>query len=206
MKNDKPVALLIFFFIVGSIIIMLSLVINIIHLLDTKDYEKTLATFVRADFVHTSDNGTKMYYLNYKYTVKDKTYHRKTDYTTSIIPKLGSKKEIKYNPEHPSQSYIAEFNDFIKLQLLGIFFFFISLTALCNKSISRSISIFIWSFLIIIYCIYGDLYQSLTGIIFMLIPITMNFISIYFFIENVKLITQEKLLKQIENNDPIKNL
>ncbi len=127
-----------------------------------------------------------MYYLTYKYTVKEKTYYYQTDYTTSMIPKIGSEKVIKYNPEDPSVSYIKGLGINNIFQIVGMFFFFISLIMLCKKDITRNILLFIFTSILIIYSILGELYESFWGVLFIIVPIILNFACIMFFIKFVK--------------------
>lgn len=205
MKNDKPVTLLVIIMIIGLILIISFSAVDIINFVKTKEYIKTIGIFVEADYAPTPEDEAQMYFLNYKYSVEGKTYYCQTYYKTSIVPKIGSESEIKYNPEDPSVAYIKGWGNIRIFQMIGIFFFFISLALLCNKEITRNISIFMWSSSIIIYFIYWGLYQSVTGIIFMIIPFIINIACIMSFIGFVKSNAEKEDLEPIENFKQINN-
>lgn len=186
MKSDKPVTLLIISMIIGVLLIIVFSIYDIKMLIETKDYMETIGVFIGTTSAGTSSEGTQMYYLNYEYSVENNTYYYTTDYSTSMVPKIGSEKTIKYDLENPSEAYTQGFSNFTIFQIIGTFFFFISLAMLCNKEITRNISIFIWAILIISYSIYGEFYNNWSGVFFIIIPSIMAFACIMFFIEYIK--------------------
>lgn len=62
------------------------------------------------------------YRLIYNYTVDGQEYTVSTDFGTSFIPKVGSTKEIKYNPNNPEEAMIVGPNKNIGLIFIGVLF------------------------------------------------------------------------------------
>ncbi len=102
----------------------------------TKDYVSIEGEFVERIIVENteSENTSK---LLYRYKVDGIEYQIKTDYTTSIIPSVGSKRTIKYDPTNPSNAIITGFNGNFVSIFIGFMFciipLFLTLTMLLNK-------------------------------------------------------------------------
>lgn len=62
------------------------------------------------------------YKLIYNYTVDGKEYKISTNYGTSFVPKIGSKREIKYDANTPSNAIIVGPNNNTGLILGGVIF------------------------------------------------------------------------------------
>lgn len=71
------------------------------------------------------------YRLIYQYQVDGQKYEVSTDIGVGVVPEKGSVKEIQYNPDNPSEAFIAGPNSNIFKIFFGLFFIVIS-------------SIFIW--------------------------------------------------------------
>ncbi len=91
-------------FIVVGILLLIYGIKNIYNTnLISENYIEIEANFKDATLYERSDSG-EVYTLNYTYTIDGLQYQISTDYTTGIIPKIGSKKLIKYNPDNPSEA------------------------------------------------------------------------------------------------------
>lgn len=94
----------------------------------TKNYLTTTAYYNNYEIydVDDSDNNTT-YRLIYVYKVNDKEYTIKTDYGTSFIPDKNSEKQIKYNPNNPSEAIFLGLNKNNILIYFGAFFFLVGM-------------------------------------------------------------------------------
>ena len=70
---------------------------------------------------HTSDT----YSLTYNYNVDGREYTITTDYGTSFVPEKGSEREIRYNPDAPSEAVIVGSSSGSILIFMGLFFIII---------------------------------------------------------------------------------
>lgn len=102
----------------------------------SKNYEETEAYY--SDYeIYSSNRKETMYRLIYTYTVRDIEYEITTDYGTNVIPKLGSKRTIKYNPDNPEEAFLVGSNTQMVLIFMGILFTMVPLIFL-----SQMLSIF----------------------------------------------------------------
>lgn len=76
-----------------------------------KDYE-----------IYSSDNDRTTYKLNYVYEVDSIEYEVSTDYGTNTIPEADSVREVKYNPDNPSESILVGLNNKKGFIYVGTFF------------------------------------------------------------------------------------
>lgn len=94
-------------FIVVGILLLIYGIRNIYNTnLISENYIEIKANFKDTTLYERSESGN-LYTLNYSYTVDGLQYQISTDYATSIIPKTGSKKSIKYNPNNPSEAILV---------------------------------------------------------------------------------------------------
>lgn len=117
--------------IIGIVMLVFGVKAIIEKNIETKDYIKVEATFVSADM---EDAEGATHSLEYEYIVDGETYYVSTDYYTSIIPKEGSTKSVKYNPENPGESIITGFGEESMIVLLGFMFVGIPLVILTSSS------------------------------------------------------------------------
>jgi len=113
--------------IIGVVMLAFSIKGIIDENIKTRDYIKAEAMFVGTD-MEDVEGGTHS--LEYKYVVDGETYYVSTDYDTSIIPKEGSIKTIKYNPENPGDAVIKGYGEKSLIILLGVMFVGIPLVIL----------------------------------------------------------------------------
>lgn len=121
----------IFMIVIGIVIIVFGIKGIINENIETKNYIKVEAKFVGTDS-EDSEGGT--YSLLYEYIVDGEAYYISTDYYTSIIPKEGSIKTIKYNPGNPDDAVIAGFGEKSLVLVLGFMFVGIPLIILMASS------------------------------------------------------------------------
>lgn len=76
-----------------------------------KDYE-----------IFNSDKDKTTYKLNYVYDVDGIEYEVSTDYGLGTIPDINSIREVKYNPDNPSESILVGLNNKKGLIYAGAFF------------------------------------------------------------------------------------
>lgn len=98
----------------------------------TKDYISIEAVFCDYSEYSSDEDGTT-YTLEYEYEVEGKKYYVSTDYGTGIVPKLGTIKTIKYNPENPSEAIITGFGSNTLLFVIGFMFFGVPLIFLMSN-------------------------------------------------------------------------
>lgn len=70
----------------------------------------------------SSTNRSYSYYMTYSYVVDGREYTVTTDYGSGSVPKMGSTKEVKYNPQNPEEAVIAGMNGSIIMIFLGVMF------------------------------------------------------------------------------------
>lgn len=194
-KEDKPRGALITIIVIGLIFCLGPMVLNIIKDINHKEYIKTEAFFIQAYQDGTSDDGTKMYRLVYKYNVNNKEYYYTTEHTTSVIPKNNSKITVKYNPANPNMRYSN--SDNIVFELLGIMFIFIPMMMLCEKAWSRDVLLFIFTLLMINGFFSANLNNGV-GIIVIIVLAILCFASIMDFISYLKENQNFSIRKEIE--------
>ena len=93
----------------------------------TKSYISTDGYFNSYE-IYSSDKEGMTYKLNYCYNVNGEEYMVSTNYGTNYIPKQNSIREVKYNPENPSESILVGTNNSNSLIFIGIFFTLVSIT------------------------------------------------------------------------------
>lgn len=118
--------LIIISFIVG--IIMLTFGINDMIKLNgyTKNYIQTDGYFIDCN-KYLSDSNKDSYTLKYLYIADGKEYTISTTSGTQFIPKEGSTRLIKYNPQNPIEAIIVGNNAFDIMIFMGILFVFVPL-------------------------------------------------------------------------------
>ncbi|HIZ16948.1 MAG TPA: DUF3592 domain-containing protein [Firmicutes bacterium] len=108
---------------------------------------------------HTSDT----YSLTYNYNVDGREYTITTDYGTSFVPEKGSEREIRYNPDAPSEAVIVGSSSGSILIFMGLFFIIIPVIILSamlgwlQRLPSRLVPAILG--LILIFVSYGALYM-----------------------------------------------
>lgn len=75
----------------------------------TKEYMTTNGYFKDYEIYNTSKDGTT-YKLLYAYEIDEKEYTISTDYGVGYIPEKNSIREIKYNPDNPSEAILVGTN------------------------------------------------------------------------------------------------
>lgn len=142
-----------------------------------KNYNTIIGEFESSNIYSSSDDGDT-YSLTYRYYVRGTMYTVSTNYGTSLVPKKGTSRKIKYNKDNPSDAFVVGV-ELSELCLLVIFISFVLLSCSLKKIImkdSKKKEANIWDFsnqiLIGILIIYGDslIYELITG--------TKNFFSI----------------------------
>lgn len=130
-KDNK---LLIFLFLIVIILIGLTMLYSgISDLIKNNNYVETIGYFVDYE-IYKSDESATTYKLIYSYNVKDKEYTVSTDYGTDVVPKEGSIRTIKYNPDDPSKAIILGSNSAIALLLSGFITIIIPLIIVISMS------------------------------------------------------------------------
>lgn len=99
----------------------------------TKDYVLVEGVYVGSS-VYSSDEDGKTYILTYSYEVDNKEYRISTDYGTGSVPKLGTKKNIKYNPDNPNEAVISGSGSSGILLVLGFMFIMFPLIILFSSN------------------------------------------------------------------------
>ena len=115
-KDNKKLILLFL-----SVIILIGLnmlYLGISDLIKNNNYVETIGYFVDYE-IYKSDESTTTYKLIYSYIVNEKKYTVTTDYGTDVIPKEGSSRTIKYDPDNPSKAIILGSNSVVALLLSG---------------------------------------------------------------------------------------
>lgn len=207
MNRDVPKGLMIISILVGLIFFLGPTTYKIINRYMHRDYVETTATFIQLNEAGTSDNGTSMYSLVYTYVVNGQQYYYETDYSTSVIPKIGSEIRIKYNPIMPNEAYSNSFNAFNVFQIVGAFFLSISLIILFSDMIwLRDLIIFLFTAGFIITFLINKFYNGgfiIAIIIFgiMCFASVMDFIT---YLKNNKFQPMRDIKKEIEISKKIK--
>ena len=93
----------------------------------TKNYHITNGYYQDYEIYDSDEDGTT-YKLLYSYKVDDKEYIISTDYGTNYIPDKNSIREVKYNPDNPSEAILVGTNNKNVLIYCGAFFILGSLT------------------------------------------------------------------------------
>lgn len=87
----------------------------------TKDYLTTNGYFTDYHIYHIDKDGTT-YELVYTYEVNGKNYTVSTNYGTNYTPEENSIREVKYDPDDPSESILVGTNNSKFLIYFGAFF------------------------------------------------------------------------------------
>lgn len=94
-----------------------------------KDYISTTATYIKTSNSNLGINqGTS--FLVYSYKVDGIDYTISTEFETEVIPKEGTTKTIKYDPNNPSKAVFNAFDSNSTFLLAGFMFTFIPLVLL----------------------------------------------------------------------------
>ncbi len=89
----------------------------------TKDYASTEGKFIGTSlYSDGSQSNDTTYALTYSYVVNGVEYIISTDYGTSIVPKLGTGRTVKYNPENPQEAILTGMGGNALLLFLGFMF------------------------------------------------------------------------------------
>lgn len=88
----------------------------------TQNYLTTTGYFKDYEIYSSSKEGERTYCLIYVYEIDGQEYSIKTDYGSGTIPSENSKREIKYNPNNPSEAVFTGTNKNSGLIYFGIFF------------------------------------------------------------------------------------
>ena len=105
----------------------------------SENYIEINATFKDTTLYERSESGN-LYTLNYSYTVNGLQYQISTDYATSIIPKTGSEKLIKYNPSNPSEAIFVGGSNTMVIILRFLFTIIPIMISLSKKSMLGKLS------------------------------------------------------------------
>lgn len=186
-KTKKPY-IMIPIILIGLILIGVSIFMKINRDKETKNYVITNAYFKYVDKEYDSNN----YHLIYEYVVDGEVYTYETNYSTSIVPKEGSKKEIYYNPNNPEIAYLKGISgDNVLVFVMGIMFTLIPLSIFLNSAFSLLIALFIFSSSMLIFMFDSTREMSLLelflnqglGLITMLILFGVSSYSLIYFIK-----------------------
>lgn len=120
------VVLFLSFPIIGICLILVGINSNIRINKETENYVETTGYYKDKIYAYTDSEGIILYKLQYEYTINGDQYYIETDYSTNIIPKVGSEKVIKYNPDNPIQAVIIGFNSNGIMIIIGIAFVVLS--------------------------------------------------------------------------------
>ena len=132
-KQMFPYIFLSLFILIGIIMLYFGASSLLKKVIKTSNYVDIVGYFVDYE-IYDSDEDGATYKLIYSYTINDNEYTVSTDYGTSIIPKEGSTRNIKYNPNDPSQAIIAGGSREIILLLIGFMFTMIPFIMIINIS------------------------------------------------------------------------
>lgn len=156
------------------------------------DYASAEGTLVDYGIYNQSRKGGKSsttYYLVYEYQVSGEKYTVKTDYGTGSVPSLNSTREIRYDPQNPSNAMVGGTNSSHFMLLMGGFFTFggmvFVLAALQIKGIFDKLKfdvlgtyigfVFVAVAFGILFFRYGETGSFITGLtsmgIFMIVPV-----------------------------------
>ncbi len=116
-KFILSLALSIAFFVIG--VILLHFGINDIDRTDPEGYGITEGSYSSCK-PYSNDGST--YVLVYTYSVDDVSYSVMTDYATAFIPKHGSIRQVYYDLDDPSLSFLAGPNAAFGLIAFGVLF------------------------------------------------------------------------------------
>jgi cytochrome c oxidase assembly protein Cox11 len=137
---NKPQILMLLVFIFIGFVLMFFGTKNIYDIiLKTKDYISVSGNFVGVNSCSADEDGETCT-LKYQYIVGDEEYFVSTDYGSGVIPKIGTIKTIKYNPNNPSESVIDGFNYGGGLLFIGFIFAAIPFLLLFAKYTERNSS------------------------------------------------------------------
>lgn len=74
----------------------------------------------------TATDRSYSYYYIYSYTVDGREYTVTADYGTGSSPKIGSEKEIKYDPQNPEKAVVSGINGNTVMIFIGVMFALVS--------------------------------------------------------------------------------
>ena len=134
MKNKRgSTAMFIIVMLIGALLIAGGIISTIKDKEYTKNYVETKGVFCGRD-IYSSDYDGTTYSLEYEYVVDGKTYYISTDYGTGIIPKEGTTKTIRYNPDNPNEAEISGNTSNMIFFVIGFMFFFIPMIFIITES------------------------------------------------------------------------
>ncbi len=137
MNNKKGAAqIFVVIMLIGATLIAAGVMSTIRNKEYTKYYVETKGVFSGTD-IYSSDYDGTTYSLQYEYVVDGEKYYIATDYGTGIIPKDGTVKTIRYNPDNPSEAVIAGNTTSMIFYVIGFMFFFIPLVFIVTESNSK---------------------------------------------------------------------
>lgn len=117
------------FLIVGLVLIFFGVKDSFSQSRETKGYRET--TGYLSDYTLKKESeydpvrkrtSAATYALEYRYTVDGREYTVFTDYSTSILPELGSSRDIRYDPDNPEKAVLTGPNKNFSMVFLGILF------------------------------------------------------------------------------------
>ena len=133
MKNKKGAVLIFVVIMLVGVTLIAAGVMNVIRNKEyTKYYVETKGVLSGTD-IYSSDYDGTTYSLIYEYVVDGEKYYISTDYGTGIIPKEGTTKTIRYNPDNPNEAEIAGDASNMIFFLIGFMFFTIPLVFIINE-------------------------------------------------------------------------
>ena len=132
MKNKKmEIIFPLIFVLIGITLLFFGVKSTYSMMEKTKNYVSVEGTFIGSSIYSSDDDGTK-YKLTYSYRVSGNKYEISTNYGTGVVPDIGTKKNIKYNPDNPSEAIITGLGSNGLLLLLGFMFTTIPLIPLLS--------------------------------------------------------------------------
>ncbi len=134
MRNKKGAALiLVGIMLIGATLIAGGVMSSIRNKEYTKYYVETKGVLSGTD-IYSSDYDGETYSLEYEYVVDGEKYYISTDYGTGIVPKEGTTKTIRYNPDNPNEAVIAGNTTSVIFYVIGFMFFFIPMVLIMAES------------------------------------------------------------------------
>lgn len=120
------IGIMLIFPITGLVLVILGINSSIKINQETQNYIETTGYYINSIYSTTDDEGTRLYNLQYEYTINGDQYIAETDYLTNNIPNVGSEKKIKYNPDNPTQAIIVGFDSNGMMIITGAGFLLLS--------------------------------------------------------------------------------
>ena len=124
MKKTAAIALVGIFILIGMFLLGFGIKNTLELNKKTENYAVTegyLSDYEIRESGSTTDRRYS-YYMTYSYVVDGQEYTVTTDYGSGSVPKMGSTKVIKYNPQNPEEAVIAGMNGSIIMIFMGVMF------------------------------------------------------------------------------------